>query len=375
MIRRLAAVLLIVSALIFPFKVAFAEDNFQEGLRHYFRGELQQAEESFKQAVENKPESVRYFFFLANTYYRQERYSEAEKAYQRVLELDATYTPARKRLADLYIQNKAWKKAARQYEKLLEEEKQNFEYRLNLGITSFHTGDLGKAREHLLRARELQPGSARVHFYLGRIALEKNEYLSAITRLQRAIELNPSEGRYYFYRGLARFHNEDYLSQNESDWLSASDFRRALEMGEDSTRSRFMLANSYLNRGLYSLREDNLERGIDQLRSAVEEYQKVLAGDWQASNAYHNMGVAYLGIGNLDLARRAVEEAISEEPTVAFFHDTLGEIYFRQGKFKQALEAWNLVLELEPEYGNNPFSDLLELRPLEKRLREARVRR
>jgi tetratricopeptide (TPR) repeat protein len=163
--------------------------------------------------------------------------------------------------------------------------------------------------------------------------------------------------------------------QNESDWLSARDFRRALEMGEDSIRSRFMLANSYLNRGLYSLREDNLERGIDQLRSAVEEYQKVLAGNWQASNAYHNMGVAYLGIGNLDLARRAVEEAISEEPTVAFFHDTLGEIYFRQGKFKQALEVWNLVLELEPEYKNNPFSDLLELRPLEERLREARVRR
>ncbi|MFP4686752.1 MAG: tetratricopeptide repeat protein [bacterium] len=369
------AVILVIGVFVFTLNPVLGEDLFQEGLRYYFRGELQEAQENFTQAVEDQPENARYLFFLGNTFYRLDQFSDAEEAYRRVMELDSNYTPARKRLAELYIEQENWKEAEKQFEKLLEEEPQDFEHRLNLGIILFQTEKFDRARDQLLKAREIQPGEPEVHFYLGRIALQRREYLSAVSRLQRAIELNPSAGIYYFYRGLARFHNEDYLSQNDADWNSASDFRRALDMGADSPRSRFMLANSFLNRGLFSLRENNLERGVDQLRSAVEEYRKVLSGDWSASNAYHNMGVAYLGIGNLELARRAVEEAVAEEPTTPFFHDTLGEIYFRQGKFNEALEAWNLVIELEPDYKENPFADLLELRSLSDRRREARIRK
>ena len=350
-------------------------EQFERGLRNYYRGELDEAGQNFQAAIEADTTRARPYFFLGNVHRQQENYEDAIEAYRTALDRDPDYRTVRERLADLLFELDEWEQAARQYERLVEAEPRNFDYLYRLGVVRFQLQEFEEARDYLLRARERRPRSARIHYYLGRMSLEKDDLLDALSRFERAIQLNPSEGEFYFYRGLALFQEEDYLRADDDNWKSADNFRRALELGYDTPRTRFMLANSFLNRGLFSLREGREERGIERLRSSISQYQEVLATDWQASNAYHNMGVAYLGIGRLTLARRAVEEAIEIEPSVVFFHDTLGLIHYRLGKFEEALSAWNLVRELDSDYDQNPFGDLLEIQPLPERIREARIRR
>lgn len=352
---------------------AFA-DSFEQGLDNYYREAYKQARNNFKLAVRNNPENPKYHFFLGNVYNRLEKYEQAELAYKKALALDTSYTSARRRLAFLFFNNEKWKPAAKQFKQLLTNHPRNYEYRFHHGVTLFQREKYEAARSELLTAREIRPEAPDPHYYLGRISLLREQNLNSISRFGRAIELEPSEGKYHFYRGLAYFRNDDYRTAGGGSWNSARDFKKAIEQEYNVPRARFMLGNSLLSRGLYLLRREKTENGIRLLRRSVKQYRQVLVGSNSASNAYHNMGIAYLGIGKLDLARQSVRKAIDLEPSVAFFYDSLGLIYFRRGDFEEALSSWTFVQEIESDYSSHPFGDLLDLDPLDSRLREARIR-
>ena len=351
------------------------DSSFKTGLQEYFRGNYEAARDHFQTAVENHPDHTRYRFFLANTFHRLGEDTHAVGGYRAVLEQDEDHDSARERLANLYYEKQQWSRAIPLYQTLLKGTTNDPQIRFRLARSLFEDGQLDRSQTQFLQVRQQDPDRARVFYYLGRILLRNDEYLNAGSRFERAIQLDDSPGEFYFYRALAFFRQEDYLSDNTDGWKSADDFERAIERGYDDNQTYFMLGNSLLNRGLYLVRENRTNRGIDLLKKAIRQYQRVLTGEWKASNAYHNMGVAYLEIGKLELARKAVEQAILIEPTVAFFHDTLGDIYFRMGEFARALDAWQLVGELEPEYDGNPFAPLRETDPLEDKIQEARVRR
>jgi len=345
------------------------------GLQFYYRGNLIEALEEFQAVIEEDSTNPRAYFFLGNTYRRLEDYNSAQRAYQLALEIDPGYGTVKQRLAELSFNQENWETAAELYQTLIEEEPDKFEYRFCLGVSLFKTNKLSQALEQLEQALEIEPHSARGYYYLGRLNFKRQNFSEAENYFERAIEIAPSEGKYYFYRGLTHFRREDLLSEEYTNWQSARDFREAIELGYDNPRSRFMLGNFLLKRGLFSLKQDANERGIKNLRDAISHYRKVLMNDWKASNAYHNMGVAYLGIGEYRLARRAIGEALEIEPTVPFFHDTYGVICFRLGEFNRALSAWSQVWELDSDYEKNPFGEPLELKSLSKRIQKARLRR
>ncbi len=374
LLRRPLSVLLVCFVLSSLLMVPASASTFQEGLHNYFRENFEKARRKFQQAVQANPRKPKYHFFLGNVFNRLDDVNQAELAYKKALELDTTYTTARRRLAFLYFNSRQWKEAAAQFKHLLSSNPQNFEYRFHYGVVLFKQGKYELARGELLRAREIRPEAAEAHYYLGRISLDRGQKLNSISRFARAIELDPSTGKYYFYRGVAYFRNEDYRAAPGARFNSAQNFRKAVELEFSLSRSRFMLGNSLLSRGLYLLRQEKAKNGIDFLKRSVQQFRFVLLDDARASNAYHNMGIAYLGIGKLELARQAFREAIGIEPSVAFFHDSLGLAHYRLGNFKQALSSWTFVHEIDSDYSGHPFKNLLGIKPLDKRLREARIR-
>lgn len=349
--------------------------HFQNGLQYYVQNDFGKARRHFRTAVNQDSTAVKPRFFLGNTARRLGDTAAAIQHYRRVLELDPVHTSARSKLATLHFNEKNWPKAVKHYRRLAEAHPDKFLYRFRLGVAQYKNGNLGRAKENVLQARKINPKSGPAHFYLGRILMRRGEYLNAASRFNRAIELNPSNGKYRFYRALAYFREQDYRSKQDAGWHSAEGFQRAIDAGYDSPKTHFMYGNSLLNRGLYYLKNDRFEEGIQLLKSSVKQFRRVLITDWNASNAYHNMGVAYLAIGKLDLAKRAVENAIMAEPSVPFFHDTLGEIYFQLGEFGKAIESFNLVRELDGGYDSHPFEPLYFERSIDDRLEEAKLRR
>ncbi|MFB6226695.1 MAG: tetratricopeptide repeat protein [bacterium] len=377
MSRGPLAVVLLLMALLLPVVPSRAQQNknFQRGLQQYIKKNFAEAREHFERAIKNDSTVVKHRFFLGNTTRRLGDTLAAIRQYKRVLQLDTGHSSARKKMAEIYFSSKNWKKAQKHYARLAEANPGNFSYRFRLGISQFKRGKIDKAKGTMLKARELDPKSGPAHFYLGRILMKRGEYLNAASRFNRAIELKPSLGRYQFYRALAYFREQDYMSRSDEAWRSAEGFKKAIERDFATPKTRFMYGNSLLNRGLYYLENDRVEEGVGLLKKSIRQFRRVVVTDWKASNAFHNMGVAYLGIGKLDLAKRAVENGIMSEPSVPFFHDTLGEIFFRLGEFDKALESWELVKELDSDYSSHPFEPLYFERSIEERIKGAKLRR
>lgn len=358
-----------------PPSIAQERKSFQNGLQAYFQNDYETARKHFQKAVSNDSDLAKAQFFLGNTYNRLGDTNAAVEQYRQTLSIRKGHKSARKKLADIFFRNKNWNEAVDLYKYLAERNPESFLFHQRLGVAHFKQQNLDKAKKNFLRARRLKNEAPEAHFYLGRVLMNRNEYLNAASRFNRAIELNPSEGKYYFYRGLSYFREEDYRSREEGNWNSADDFQKAIDEGFNSPKTRFMYANSLLNRGLYYRNNDRANEAIKLFKRSIRQYRQVLSFDWQASNAFHNMGIAYLGIGKLDLAKKSVEKAILSEPSTSFFHDTLAEIYYRMGKFGKAIESWNFAQELDSDYSNHPFEPMLFDRSIPDRIQEAKLRR
>lgn len=82
--------------------VEFPTDDFQRGLFHYFRGELEAAERRFvAAAVQSRGAWYEVYNNLAAVYWQQRRYDEAAACYRVVLADDPSNTLARERLASM----------------------------------------------------------------------------------------------------------------------------------------------------------------------------------------------------------------------------------------------------------------------------------
>lgn len=376
--HKLSVLLLVPLLLSVTATIGFSQDadqSFQQGLQAYFQEDYQTARQFFTRAIEDDTSSARRQFFLGNTLKQLGDTVGAIGQYKKTLTIEEGHQSARSKLADIYYEDGQWTKAQKQYQYLTERNPEKFEFQMRLGISHFKQNNLDKAKKRFLRARQLKPRSPEAHYYVGRVLMKRGEYLNAASRFDRAIDLNPSTGKYYFYRGLAYFREEDYLSRNDNSWQSARDFQKAIDHGFKSSRTRFMHANSLLNRGLNYIKEDRVEEAIKLLNNSLDQYRRVLSQDWRASNAFHNMAVAYLAIGKLRFAKKSAERAIMAEPDTPFFHDTLGEVYFRLGEFAKAIESWNFAQELDSSYQTHPFEPLFFSRSLSERIEEAKLRR
>jgi Tfp pilus assembly protein PilF len=66
--------------------------------------------------------------------------------------------------------------------------------------------------------------------------------------------------------------------------------------------------------------------------------------------AYNNIGLAYLGKGDLISARRAFRDALAFHDNFPEAHRNLGTIYFQQGQVEDAIREFRDALRLRPNY-------------------------
>ncbi|HPG31948.1 MAG TPA: tetratricopeptide repeat protein, partial [bacterium] len=109
-------------------------------------------------------------------------------------------------------------------------------------------------------------------------------------------------------------------------------------------------------------------------KSSTNYYRKVIILQPDASNAFNNLGLAYLGLNKIQESILAFKKAIEIEPTVSFFHNNLGDAYFKLGNFKDSITEWELALELEPDPDNIRSSLFGDKRNLRDKIRDAERR-
>jgi hypothetical protein len=85
-----------------------------------------------------------------------------------------------------------------------------------------------------------------------------------------------------------------------------------------------------------------------QHAAAVRAYRLELELNGEDEKSYFNLGLSYLGMGQVDAALEAFQSAVRLDPDYARAYYNIGVIQGGQGNYTDALEAFRAVLRIDP---------------------------
>lgn len=213
-----------------------------------------------------------------------------------------------------------------------------FEYSmalLQLAISEEAVGRLAKgvvALEKKLKLDGIEHPQSKI---IGLKIVELNErqgkYEDAKRHVNNLIEVEPGNSNLYYYLGVL-----ELQLNNDSEAVDA--FKVALRHEPENIDYLFNLSVA-------------LER-VGQFESAVRVIKKVIYLDPMNAAALNHMGYIYADLGiHLEEAEVSLLKALRIEPDSGYFLDSLAWVYFKQGRFEEALtkiKTAALKMKLDP---------------------------
>jgi Flp pilus assembly protein TadD len=159
-----------------------------------------------------------------------------------------------------------------------------------------------------------------------RFAEAASAYDEAIVRIG---ELQPEHWRLLYSRGIS-------LERSKQWERAEADFLRALGIGGEQAYVLNYLGYSWVDRGI------NLERAEEMIVKAV----KLRPNDGFIADS---LGWVYYRSGRYEEAVTALERAVALEPADPIINEHLGDAYWRVGRILEARFQWQRALKFQPE--------------------------
>jgi tetratricopeptide (TPR) repeat protein len=199
----------------------------------------------------------------------------------------------------------------------------------DLGEGYLGEGNVTAALTEFLKAEKLYSKDPFLHYDLGLAYFAKQESQLAIVHFEKAISLKPDYPEAFNALGTV------YLRQEKWD-RAIVNFERA--------RSNLLYATPYI--ALNNLGE--AYRGKKELDLAVEFYKKALEDNPRFSQAHRGLGLVLLDLGDLDAAVSSLEKAVEYAPSYGPAQFDLGRAYGALYELEKAITAFKKVIVLEP---------------------------
>ncbi|MDA1000538.1 MAG: tetratricopeptide repeat protein [bacterium] len=324
---------------------------------------LQEARRELVTLTQERPRFVRGFLLLGRLHEELNDLGAAERAYKRALAVSPDNQLARARLGSIYIRKNNIKGALQEYEKLKQEAPDNPEVHRTLGILRFDQRDYESAlrefrfvlarrpkdeivrryvaaiyqelKQYDLAEKELHelirlvPGSAEGRAQLVRLLIIKKEEKKAEEALVKAESVLPNDSRFPFLRGVLFAQRKEYAR-------ALPFFQRAVKLKSSDVEYRFRLATIH-----YELKQwDETEKEIRDLLRLQPKH----------TNALNLLGYMFSELNkNISEAEKLLDRALAIEPTNSAFLDSIGWIYYRQGRYQEALKKVQHALVKNPK--------------------------
>lgn len=191
--------------------------------------------------------------------------------------------------------------------------------RAKLGLSLYKLGQVEAAVSALRTGLSMRPGSPQLAVVLAEIERAQGQGAEAVTLLERTAdgrEFTPElvEALADAYEGVGRLHDAIALLQE------------TLKAQPAAAHLRFLLGAK-------------LQRGGD-FEAAIATMRELLRADPRNAEALNFIGYEYAERGiRLPEAEKLVAQALSIEPENGLIADSLGWVYFKEGKLRAALDA------------------------------------
>lgn len=328
------------------------------------RGRADAAVDLLQAALQADSEDREWLSYLAKVLSHQGKNHEAFLQYQKLLALDPDDAETRRLIADYYLEHRQWREAASELEWLLKADPGNFLIKRNLGLAYYELGDVDRARLHLQPLAEQETADALTHFLMGSIYRQKRLWRLAVQEFAASIALDPNNVTAYL--------EEAQILLNIGENASAASLMeiagQKISSGSPQVLGQYGLLLLELNRPMQAreafsqaLRADpknadllfqfgRASQALNQFEAAVQAWERAVKLNPKMAEAYNHLGYAYAERNlNLDQALLWVRKALALDPKDENYHDSLGWVFYRQGKYSQALQEIKLALQLAKE--------------------------
>jgi len=298
---------------------------------------------------------------LANMQKNADKAADAVVSYRQIADLDPQKAPAwETEVIETLAEAKDFKAARAAADAALKK------FTGDKGIQVEHASLLATLGEYDKAIGEIKglPGADKdpqLLISLAEIQEKAKRYKDALATLDSAdLASNTAQQKQgiVYLRGALYEHQKDY---DEAE----KEFRAVLKTDPDNA-----LALNYLG---YMLADRNVR--LDEAQQLISK-----AVDLEPDNGAYldSLGWVHYRQNHLDQAADELRQAldsredrsIRKDPTV---HDHLGEVYFKQGKFKEAAEEWELSVS-EMKTASPSEMDAAELKRISQRLEDARAK-
>ena len=268
---------------------------------------------------------------LGLAFFTTDMYDEAEREFQKVLNVDSNHAESNFYLALISLFKKHYHRACDFCTVSLKINKYNERTYNNLGVIFIHLGKLDEAEEMFQKALERNDNEAKYHTNLGIVYYKQGRYEEATKQLHKAIKFDNQLPIAYFHLALALMRLGDIES-------SLAIYNRLLEFNHLSDKD---MASIYNNLGL-------IYEAKKQDEKALIAYEKAEELDKDLAVIQRNLGDLYYRSGRHNKALSAYEKAIADGLETWELYFRIGNIFLKRGNKEGAISEWKKSLELNP---------------------------
>jgi tetratricopeptide (TPR) repeat protein len=306
-------------------------------------GDTKSAIENLKAATDKSP-SDESLADLGAAYSDAGRHKEAIDAFQRALEMAPDNDKIAKALAEEYLSLNPPRidQSIKIYEQLAGADRREAGYPLRLSELYRAQHDLVKAREAADRAKKLDPDSIPVH-------MNDAMMLEAEGKLDDAIAVYKSV---LDEMGRAPANDQVRKGKLEILGLMASAYEKAKrwpDMAQTLDQAEKVATTNSEKTSIYFMRGAMLERQ-KQYDASEKQFRKVLELDPKHAEAMNYLGYMLADRNvKLEEASQLVKKALDMQPDNGAFLDSMGWVFYRQGKYAEAQGLIERALEHQPD--------------------------
>jgi len=323
---------------------------------------------TFKELNEVDPANLEYVAEIAGLYLIQKDYDAATRQFEDILSRDSVAIEVKLRIGEIYFsqleQDSTLAPQARSvFTRIRDTYPEDWRAYWFLGAIGAITNDDSASVQNFRRVTELASWNADAWVYLSSVFLGSNSFEGMATVLESALEVLPEDYRVNFFLGVA-------YSRLGRDDEAVGALERARTIDPENVDALSQLALVYDGMGRYTVSdslydlavgiepENDLvlnnygyslaERGV-HLDKALEMAKKAVKAQPENPSYLDTIGWIYFRLGRYREAERFVREAIEKGEDNAVVYEHLGDIYFKLNQHDRAIEHWNMALELDED--------------------------
>lgn len=298
--------------------------------------ELQRLSRLLDKASESSSKSAETLSRVGDIYVLARQLDKALPLYKKVVDIKPSLPNAREKLAGVYLETGQSEAAIAVLEDLVKSNPLNIAAYDQLMQLYLRSENVEKALANAEQALILAPGDPNRYDQIVRLALDLKRFDTALTHTREAIRRFPRTPVFSFFEALA-------LSETKRHDEAIKAFERTvIEAG--NSHPDLLDGDFYFSYGAAA-------EQAKQYVKAAELFQKSIALDPASSaRSYNYLGYMWVERNeNLDEAAQLIKRALDMEPNNGAYIDSLGWLYFKQGKYQEALTELLRAAELLPE--------------------------